>query len=349
MTNGFTQFCVERIERESEIISSFYLRPETPLERRAIPGEYLLFDLGEDGEAFRREYSISGVYGDCVRVTIKRETAPQPDLPDGRGSGWFHDRVKPGDRLRAAGPMGQFLLDRASDLPAVLISGGVGLTPLVAMARELGPRGHALTFIHACENGRVHAMGAEIRALAAVSPGMKTHFCYREPVPCDLPGRDYDSTGFLSRGTLEHLLPKDLRCDVYLCGPGGFMQAMYDLLCDIGVAEHHIRFEFFGPATVLRRRQKEAPTPAEMGGPVVVFSKSGLTVGWDAAAPNLLEFAEDQGVMVDFSCRAGSCDSCRTRVLEGEVEYLFEPFERPAAGEALLCCSRPAGNLVLDV
>ena len=351
MGNGFTTFRVERIVRESSIISSFYLRPETPLERDFVPGEYLLFELALNGSGrLRREYSISGQKDGLLRVTIKHEVAPQLGLPDGLVSGHFHRQINEGDHVRAAGPMGQFNLDRKSGRPVVLLSGGVGLTPLVAMAHELAAGQRPTVFIHACENGAVHAMGQEIRALAGAHDSFSTHFCYREPVEGDVPGRDYDSTGFITRGTLEHLLPGG-ECDFYLCGPGPFMQAMYDLLLDMGISEERIAYEFFGPATVLKAKGR-APSPrptAPDDAPMVTFAKSGLSVPWDGACANLLEFAEEQGVLIDHSCRSGSCDTCKTKVLSGDVRYAVEPFELPDKGFALMCCSFPEGDLELDV
>lgn len=354
MTERFTDFVVTRIVPESEIICSFYLAPQTPLPRDFVPGEYLLFEHTEpDAKPVRREYSISGQCSDGLRVTIKHETAPNAAVPDGVMSSRFHTALKPGDVLRAAGPMGKFTLDRESTRPAVLLSGGVGLTPLVAMAHDLAAEGTRQTlFIHACENGRVHAMGREMRDLATKHPNFSTHFVYRSPESGDRLKTDYDSTGIVEKPLLDELLP-GLDCDFYLCGPAPFMQAMYDLLHEMGVQTDRISYEFFGPASVLRPRNGAAPEPGTKAGdtaqPTVTFARTGIEASWDPDIENLLEFAEDNGVMVDFSCRAGSCDTCKTKVLSGDVSYPQTPFELPAKGYALLCCCVPNGNLELDV
>lgn len=355
MNSTFTTYRVVEKTRESSTITSFVLVPEQGGPVPFWPGEYLVFDIPRDnGPALRREYSISGAVAGGLRVTIKRELAA-PGFGPGIGSGYFHDCVAVGTIVRAAGPFGRFRLDRASPRRPVLLSGGVGLTPLIAMARDLVARGRPFTFIHACEDGAVHAMKDEVRSFGQDTPGVVTHVCYRLPRHEDKPGRDYDSLGFLTTGTLQSLLPLD-DYDFYLCGPGPFMQAVYDMLCGLGVRDERIRYEFFGPASLLRPREKDAKMPPATltsgiaeGAPVVQFARSGLSVLWEPKAGNLLEFAEEQGLMPDFSCRAGTCTSCKTRVLSGEVDYLFEPFDKPEQGEALICCSVPAGDITLDL
>lgn len=356
MSEQFKTYRVTGKIVESSIITSFLLTPESGKVPAFCPGEYMIFDLpcGADGANVRREYSISGQVGDALRVTIKREPA-QGDHPPGRTSGYFHDKVTVGTTVRAAGPFGQFQLDRASTRHPVLLSGGVGLTPMVAMARELAAAGKPATFIHACEDGSVHAMAKELRGLAKSHKTLTTHFCYRLPRHADKPGRDYDSTGFLTAGTLQSLLPL-ADYDFYLCGPGPFMQALYDILIGLGVRDERISYEFFGPATLLRPRKAAAqlPTTAVLDGktdaePMVHFAKSGLSIAWDPALENLLAFAEEQGLTPDHSCRAGTCESCKTKVLTGETEYLVQPFEVPTDGTVLICCSKPKGDVTLDL
>ncbi len=349
MSDRFTTFEVREVVRESTIISSFYLAPRTPLGREFVPGEYLLFEHHpEAGEAVRREYSISGTRGDEIRVTIKRETAPEVGLADGVVSTHFHDVLREGDTVLAAGPMGAFTLDRETNRPVVLLSGGVGLTPVVAMAHDLAGTTRETVFVHACENGTVHALGDEMRDLAAKHANFTTHTLYRAPTDADQLGRDYDTEGMITQELLAQLSPS-LEADFYLCGPSPFMTAMYDTLLDMGVDTDRISYEFFGPATVLKPRTSSDAKLQTTGGPMITFAKSGLTVPWDAAEENLLEFAEENGVMVDFSCRAGTCVTCMTKVKSGSVSYPVEPFERPEEGHALLCCCVPDGDLELDV
>lgn len=356
MTDKFSSYHVIAKTAESSIITSFLLRPAQGESPEFCPGEYLILELpaGPEAAMIRREYSISGRIGGDLRITVKREPAAAGYGP-GAGSTYLHDQVSVGDSLRVAGPFGQFLLDRSATRPVVLLSGGVGLTPMVAMAHELAASGRRCHFIHACEDGSVHAMAQEIRDLASRAPQILPHFCYRLPRHQDRPGQDYDSTGFLSAGTLQHLLPLD-DYEVYLCGPGPFMQALYAIITDLGIRDDRIRYEFFGPATLLRREVKGAnlPPPALISqgdSPVAMvhFAKSGLSAPWDSGLGNLLEFAEEQGLMPDYSCRAGTCESCKTKVISGETDYLFEPFDKPPEGQILLCCSVPRGDVTLDL
>lgn len=360
MADKFKAFTVAQIVAESAVISSFYLTPKTSLLREFVPGEYLLFEHRAEGrEPVRREYSISGQKGEAIRVTIKHATASDSQLPDGIVSTHFHKHLKVGDIVYAAGPAGKFLLDRSSARDVVLLSGGVGLTPMVAMAHELIDSSQRHTyFIHACDNGRVHALGDEMRGLAKKYGHFQTHFVYRQPDNNDLLGKDYQSEGVVTQELLDKLLMKT-DCDYYLCGPPPFMQAIYLLLKGMGVPSAQIRYEFFGPATVLKSNQPVAdalikpvvlPVSEKAGKTTnITFSKSQLTVAWDGVADNLLEFAEEQGLMVDFSCRAGICDTCKTAVLRGEVSYPEAPFEMPPEGFALLCCSVPNGDLELAI
>ena len=356
MSENFKTYMITAKNVESSTISSFLLMPETGVSPDFCPGEYLIFELpcGSGGTAIRREYSISGLIDGALRVTIKREPATAGHSP-GLGSNYFHDVLDIGSKLRVAGPYGQFQLERNSPRPAVLLSGGVGLTPMVAMARDLSAEGKSFTFIHACEDGAVHAMGNEIRALAKAHKSMTTHFCYRLPRHADKPGRDYDSKGLLTAGTLQSLLPVADH-DFYLCGPGPFMQAIYDILQNLGVRDDRIRYEFFGPAKLLRARAAAPNLPppilradGDSDAPVVHFAKSGLSVAWDPSLNNLLEFAEEQGLMPDYSCRAGTCESCKTKVISGTTEYLFEPFAAPTDGSVLLCCSVPKCDVTIDL
>lgn len=351
MSDRFTDFEVRRVVVESEIITSFYLAPQQPLARDYIPGEYLIFEQAvAEANPTRREYSISGQDGDCLRITIKREDAPEASVPAGVMSNFFHTQVQSGTTVRGAGPMGKFTLDRSSNRPVVLLSGGVGITPMMAMAQELVKAGSRdVVFVHACENGRVHAMGEEVRRLASDHSGMTAHFLYRSPDVQDRAGVDYDTHGVIDQALLETLLPEN-ESDYYLCGPGPFMQAMYDLLHEMGVSTDRISYEFFGPVSVLKPKGAVPKAASEnTDGPKITFSKSGVTAGWDPLSENLLEFAEDQGVMVDYSCRAGTCVTCKTKVLSGAVTYPVAPFETPEDGFALLCCCLPDGDLELDV
>jgi ferredoxin-NADP reductase len=359
---GFRELKVVAKKRESSTITSFHLEPaDADGWRDFRPGQFLVFRIPTpDGGTVLRNYSVScapGISG-RYRITVKREAAPAAGLPDGISSCHLHDHVQAGDVLVAEGPRGDFVLDEKSERPVVLLSGGVGLTPLVSMLHALALRsGRRIFFIHACDNGEVHALREEVDRLAASRSGILAHFCYRFPTEQDRVSGCFHSEGVISRELLQRLLPLD-DYDFYLCGPSPFMQAVHGALRGLGVARQRIAYEFFGPATVLEDPVAgEGPAtlppvePAQPvdGGATVEFRKSGLKAAWNEAAESLLAFAEQQGLSPDFSCRAGICGTCKSRLVAGEVSYFEEPLDEPVAGEVFLCCSRPKGAIVLDL
>ncbi|MEJ6782798.1 2Fe-2S iron-sulfur cluster-binding protein [Aminobacter sp. Piv2-1] len=361
--NGFHELKVVAKVRESSIITSFHLEPVVPEGWRGFePGQFLVFRIPKAGsnDFVLRNYSVSCSPGEPgrYRITVKREAAPSPGVPDGLSSCFLHDHIEVGDLLVAEGPRGDFVLDRNSRRPVVLLSGGVGLTPLVSMLHALAATDRRVLFVHACDNGDVHALRDEVEALAASRPGLTVHFCYRFPTERDRDAGRHHSQGVVTRELLQGLLPID-DYDFYLCGPSPFMQAVHGVLRGFGVPRQRIAYEFFGPATLLEptpestpapaSRPEPAPAPAPADATMVEFRKSGRTAIWDATAESLLAFAEDQGLAPEFSCRAGICGTCKSQLVSGDVAYFEEPLDELAPGEVLLCCSKPQGSVVLDL
>ena len=362
---GFKTLRVTEKKQESAVITSFVLSAvdgvSSPVFR---PGQYLIVRLALNGGVkVLRNYSLSGDANDpsCVRISVKREPAPfdQPELPPGQGSNHLHDHVQVGDSLEIAGPTGTFVLDEESPRPVVLFSGGVGLTPMLSMLHQLSAHStRPVYFIHACENGTVHAFRDEVLALASRRPGISVHFCYRNPDADDQANPAFHSQGLVSRETLQKLLPLD-DYDVYLCGPRFFMQANWRLLRDLGVAAKRINYEFFGPATILEEDEVIAAVPAPLASPepkvsiegalTVEFLPSGRRVAWDENCQSLLELAEQNGLTPSFNCRAGLCNTCQVTLREGSVEYFEEPLDPPEGGNILLCCTRPTSAVTVDL
>lgn len=368
----FRPFRVVSRTPESRTITSFALEPLDPADWRAFePGQYLPIRIpGTGGQASAlRTYSISSAPSDRARyrITVKREGAPAPGLPDGIGSCFLHDHVAVGDLVEIAPPRGEFVLARDTQRPVILASGGVGLTPLVSML-------HALTdeperevhFLHACDDGEVHALRREVDALVGSRLGLTARYCYRSPSPADVAAGQHHADGLMTRALLRSWLPLG-DYDVYLCGPPPFMANVYAAFRELGVRKDRIRYEFFGPATVLEAAEEEAPaappaahqpptgapiaaTEANGAGRQISFARSQCSAAWDEANDaNLLAFAERLGLDPPFSCRAGICSTCRTGLLQGEVAYVEEPLDPPGPGEVLLCCAKPRGPLVLDL
>ncbi len=372
-SSQFRPFRVVSRTPESRTITSFALEPLDPADWRAFePGQYLPIRIpGTGGQAGAlRTYSISSAPSDTsrYRITVKREGAPSPGLPDGIGSCFLHDRVTVGDLVEIAPPRGEFVLATGTKRPVILASGGVGLTPLVSML-------HALTveperevhFLHACDDGEVHALRREVDALVASRPGLTARYCYRAPSPADAAAGLHHADGVMTKALLRSWLPLG-DYDVYLCGPPPFMANVYAAFRELGVRKERIRYEFFGPATVLEAVEAiplaaapaEPPPPTSEpvaaaangagAGPQISFARSQRSATWDEANDaNLLAFAERLGLDPPFSCRAGICSTCRTGLLQGEVDYVEEPLDPPASGEVLLCCAKPRGPLVLDL
>ncbi len=358
---GFRAFVVESKVAESETITSFYLKPQDgePLPPY-MPGQFLTFRLSmpEHPTPVTRTYSLSDSPNrrDYYRVSIKRLPAPAdpPGLPPGLSSNYFHDHVQPGARLCAKAPRGKFYLDPSDTMPVVLLSGGVGLTPMISMLNAIVESGskRPVWFVHGTRDGREHAMGAHIRRMAVENANVNVHVSYSQPRPEDSEGGDYDSRGYVNIDLLKRVLPP-AAYDFYVCGPPPFMKSLYNGLLKWGVAETRIYYEFFGPVSALKegaeaasKRAVVSESTAEL---TVSFAKAGVTARWDPSLENILDLAEAQGLRPPFSCRTGICHTCSSKLSEGEVEYVTEPLDMPDPGCVLICVSKPKTNLVIEV
>lgn len=373
--------------RESDVITSFVLEPVDGVVPPYQPGQYLVFRLEIDGQTVLRNYSVSGD-PDCtdrLRISVKHEKAPAGlNVADGVASTWLHQHVQPGDVLNAAGPMGEFVLDESSQRPVVLLSGGVGQTPLLAMLHRLLKRSQRKVYvIHACDNSAVHAFADEMRELVAQREGVQLYFCYRNPTEHDEQAGLHHVTGLITREQLQRWLPLD-DYEFYLCGPSAFMQSNYGVLRSLGVARERIHYEFFGPATVLENTLADdgaasavqdqvqpapssrvdanvleldspveavrgAATAAEDAAQTVTFLPDGRQAQWHEDCPSLLDLAEETGLSPDFNCRAGLCNTCMCTLVSGEVDYFEEPLDPVPEGKVLLCCSRPRGPVAVEL
>jgi nitric oxide dioxygenase len=251
--NGWRDFAVESTRLESEVIRSFAL---VPVDGRSVmrhrPGQYLTFALDVPGAGhLKRNYSISSGLDDrSYRISVKREA--RPGIPPGLASNWLHDHASPGTVLKVAPPAGEFFLDEKDDGPVVLISGGVGLTPMMSMLETIARSGNGRPtwYIHGAENGRVHAMAEHARELASQAGNVTVRTFYNAPDPGDELGRHYDEGGLITTDWLARNTPIQ-EAAYYLCGPRPFLRAMVGGLARTGVPLGQIRYEFFGPADEL--------------------------------------------------------------------------------------------------
>ena len=358
----FRTLVVTRKVPESDNITSFYLmaEDEKPLDP-FLPGQFLPLKLDVPGQyqPVVRTYSLSdSPNAPHYRLTIKREPAPpdQPDAYPGVSSNYFHDQVGVGTKLLAKSPRGKFYLDPRRETPAVLLSAGVGLTPLVSMLNAIVEAGSGLPtwFLHGSRNGRVHALGEHVRRVAQENENVKVHVRYSQPSPEDVIDRDYDDVGHIDIELVKRLV-LDTNRDFYLCGPTPFMKSLFDGLLEWEVPEHRIHYEFFGPASALKERAKVA-TPKRLAEASecctdieVTFSQSGVKANWNPSFESILDLAEANGLSPDYSCRSGICHTCMCPLEEGDVEYVLEPLDPPDPGSVLICCSKPKTNVVVDV
>jgi ferredoxin-NADP reductase/predicted pyridoxine 5'-phosphate oxidase superfamily flavin-nucleotide-binding protein len=345
--NRYTRFEVADIRRESETIKSFYLqRADGKTISPSEPGQHLPIRVaipGDDNKPALRTYTVSDAPGrEHYRLSIKREDT-------GLVSRHFHDRLRAGDQIEAMAPRGKFVLDRSSMRPVVLVSAGVGITPMIAMANfivdESARTGQfrRTFFIHGARNGRSHAFANHVRELATAHEGLTVHTRYSSPRPEDRLGKTYDSEGRVDVALLKQVLPLD-DYDFYLCGPAGFMREMFEGLTELGIRPERIRYESFGPATVLAPAEATAAeaAPVVLSDPVKVhFAKSKIDATWSSDVGTLLDLAEVNGIDAAFSCRSGICGTCATRIACGAVDYLDEPSAPHDGGEVLICCATP--------
>jgi ferredoxin-NADP reductase/ferredoxin len=350
---GFHQLTVAGIDRESESVISIRLEGSTgarlPPHR---PGQYLTVRVqtGREQRSLLRNYSLSGPPDAAYyRITVKHER-------DGAVSGYLHSRLGIGDQLEIAAPRGTFILD-LTQAPVLLISAGIGVTPALAMLHALAEE-HSereIWWLHGARSSRDHSFAAESRALLASLPNVHTHVCYSRPGPDDLEGRDFDSVGRLTAPLLVELAPPR-GAEAYLCGPIPFMDEISAGLAAMGIEASRIHTEPFGPAPGLTpgiaatpARTPHPPAGQPGNGPTVEFARSDLAIPWSSDYTSLLELAEACDVPVRWSCRTGVCHNCETTLIDGNVDYSPDPVEPPADGSALVCCSQPHDDVVLDL
>ena len=337
---GFRPLRVTKVVPESATVSSVYLTAgdASPLPP-ARAGQYLTLRVDGAGQpAPVRSYSLSSAPGaGAYRISVKRES-------HGLVSGYLNGTLRPGATLEVAAPRGDFVLDDVTG-PVLLISAGIGVTPVLAMLHALAARRSErdVWWIHGARGPREHPLAAEAHALLASLPHAREHVFYSA------------TAGRLSKDKLLALeVPAD--ASAYICGPASFMTDMRDALSAAGVDPARIHTELFGALASINpgltgqaaRPPHQPPGPAGTG-PMVTFARSGIATRFGAAGRSLLELADACDVPTRWSCRSGVCHTCTTPLLSGSVSYAPDPLELPAAGEVLICCARPSADIVLDM
>jgi ferredoxin-NADP reductase/MOSC domain-containing protein YiiM len=351
--SGFRSLKVAEVDRESAgVISLSFEDADGAALPAALPGQFLVLRLRVKHGAppLLRNYSMSGVPGGkTYRVSVKEEV-------NGAGSSFLHTHVKAGDLLEVSAPRGTFTL-QAGEGPVVLMSAGIGATPVLAMLHALAAAQSSrnVWWLYGARNGSEHPFAKEAReALEALAHG-RSYVVYSKPEAGDQAGRDYDSAGHLDAALLERL-GVERGGDFYLCGPPPFLRSLREGLKAWGVDSARVHEEIFGPEEAITpgiaatsRPAPHVPVGPTGAGPQISFTRSGLTVEWDARFASLLEFAEACAVPVRWSCRTGVCHTCECALIGGAVEYQLEPLEPAAQGNVLICCSQPKGEVEIDL
>ncbi len=355
--SGFRKFYIHRRVDEAGGITSFYLRPyDGKPVPRYLPGQHLTFRLQIPGHAkpVIRCYSLSDapIHENQYRVSIKRLGAPpgSEGIPEGLGSCFFHDMLEVDRIVDVKAPKGNFYLDMTDKRPAVLISGGIGITPMLSMINTVAYTNsdREVWFVYGLLDRSQHVQPEHLKRLAREHPNINIVICYADPTAQCVKGRDYHYRGRINRRLFEAVLPSS-DCQYYICGPLPMQDAIIKDLNEWGVTKKDIFFEVFG-----RRKGNKPAAPAvgdtsKSAEPIeIVFARSGKVGKWTSEAETVLDVAEAAGVVMDSGCRAGQCGTCATPIKQGSVTYLEEPGTQPPPGMCLTCLAIPKEGLVLD-
>jgi ferredoxin-NADP reductase/MOSC domain-containing protein YiiM len=348
---GFRQMRVANMHKESDTVTSFILKP---IDGQPLPvfqaGQFVVLRLlvDPDKSAVLRSYSLSDLpVADHFRISVKNES-------NGIGSSFLCNRAREGDLLDVSAPRGGFTL-RPSQSPVVLLSAGVGATPMMSMLHTLAAERsqREVWWIYGARNRVEHPFAEESRSLLKQLSRGRGYIVYSRPAANDQVGADFDVPGHIDTVLLERIGASP-RSDFYLCGPSSFLQNMRDGLRNWGVLAGNVHTEIFGslegitPGIARVDHTPHLPGPPGSG-PPVSFARSGITAAWDPKFGSLLELAEACDVPVRWSCRTGVCHTCMTGLIGGSITYDPEPLERPAPGNVLVCCSQPNAAVTLDL
>ena len=349
---GFRLMRVASIHKESDNVTSFVL---APIDGQPLPafqaGQFVVLrlHLDPDKPPVLRSYSLSDLpAADHIRISVKSEL-------NGIGSSFLCNLAREGDLLDVSAPRGSFTL-RPSQSPVVLLSAGVGATPVMSMLHSLAAERsqREIWWIYGARNRVEHPFAEESRSLLKQLSRGRGYIVYSRPGAIDRVGLDFDAHGHIDTALLERIgVPQG--GDFYLCGPTSFLQDMRDGLRKWGVLAENVHTEIFGsleamtPGLAQVVHTPHLPQGPPGSGPAVSFARSGITAAWDPKFASLLELAEACDVPVRWSCRTGVCHTCMTGLIGGSITYNPEPLERPAPGNVLVCCSQPNAGVTLDL
>jgi MOSC domain-containing protein YiiM/ferredoxin-NADP reductase/ferredoxin len=351
---GFRPLAVTALGEESADVLSLTMQGTDGQPLAApLPGQYVVLRLPRTGGGppLFRSYSLSAAPStERYRISVKIE-------PHGAAGTYLRAHVRVGDALDVSSPRGSFVLE-PGERPVVLLSAGIGATPVLAMLHELAAARSTrqVFWLHGARDSQHHPFAAEVRRLLPALARGRSYVCYSKPASHEKLGQDFDAAGRLSRPVFDAVgVPRE--ADVYLCGPTRFMAEMKEALAAFGLPPGQVRVEIFNGSEPINPGVVGAATrPAHLPagdadtGPLVSFARSGIAAHWKPSAyHSILELAEACDVPVRWSCRTGVCHTCESGLVSGAVAYEPEPLDKPADGNVLVCCSQPLRDVVVDL
>jgi ferredoxin-NADP reductase/ferredoxin len=369
---GFRSLAVTALDHESaDVLSLTMQSADGQSLPAALPGQYVVLRLQPTAafaeapapkaavaeapapkrKSIFRSYSLSGPEStERYRISVKIE-------PNGAAGTYLQEHVRVGDLIDVSAPRGSFIL-QSGERPIVLLSAGIGATPVLAMLHALAATRSTrpVWWLHGARDRQHHPFVAEVRRLMLALPHGRTFVTYSRPASDDTMAEDYEATGHLSRSVFGAVgVPSD--ADVYICGPTRFMAEMKEALAALGVAPERIHIELFNGSEAMtpgvvgaEARAPHLPRDDAGTGPLVSFARSGIAAHWNGSSyQSILELAEACDVPVRWSCRTGVCHNCESGLVSGAVVYGPEPLDKPADGNLLVCCSQPLRDIVIDL
>lgn len=344
--NGFRPLKITQIVKESTDVLSFRLENINGEKLPAFKaGQHLAVKIpaGTGGISIIRMYSLCGPSNTgYYRVAVK--------LEGGGGSTYLHREVISGAELQVSAPRGNFILSD-SDSPVVLLSAGVGITPMLGMlhALSISEAQRKVYWIHSAQDSDHHSFAAEVKSLISKMTASSSVSLYSRPLAADLQERNYDIKGRLTSDIIQQLdLHANSEC--YICGPAGYTRDLTDWLVQNGINREHIFTELFEEEQLAPGgKAPHEPVDDTGKGPTIIFSKSKISMKWDERYHSLLEAVEACDIPARWSCRTGICHRCECSLVDGEVSYSMEPLDKPADGNLLICITKPTQDVIIDL
>ncbi len=356
---GYRRFKVAALNEEADGCRSVVLAAADgkPIARFQ-PGQHLTLRIQPESECkpLVRCYSLSHAFHpEYYRITVKTVPAPsaRPDTPPGRASTYINTQLTVGQIVDVKAPSGNFFLDDSTDDPVVLLAGGIGITPMMSMIESVVAQhsNRGVLLFYGSVNSRQHIFRNILKAIDRNHENISIINCYSAPLPEDRAQHDFQVHGRVTGNLIRSVLPHS-QFQFYLCGPPPFMESIYRDLVDWGVHDSRLHFESFGPASIKRMSipaggtlsQSEMKTTYQ-----IKFTESSSTVNWSTVQDHsLLEVAEAHHVPMSSGCRAGSCGTCETTLLNGNVKYPDHLTVQYGPGKCLPCVARPTSDVELE-